>query len=89
MSPPPQHEAWTSPPAPPKSRTMPSAPAPEVISLGCRLNIAESETIRALVAGRDMVVVNSCAVTNAAVKATRVAIRRAKRDRPGQGNSQC
>ncbi len=61
---------------------MSSAPAPEVISLGCRLNIAESETIRALVAGRDMVVVNSCAVTNAAVKATRVAIRRAKRDRP-------
>ena len=61
---------------------MPSAPLPEVISLGCRLNIAESETIRALVAGRDMVVVNSCAVTNAAVKATRVAIRRAKRDRP-------
>ncbi|RZM15340.1 MAG: radical SAM protein, partial [Sphingomonas sp.] len=61
---------------------MPSAPQPEVISLGCRLNIAESETIRALVAGRDMVVVNSCAVTNAAVKATRVAIRRAKRDRP-------
>ena len=46
---------------------MSPAPAPEVISLGCRLNIAESETIRALVAGRDMVVVNSCAVTNAAV----------------------
>ncbi len=61
---------------------MPSAPLPEVVSLGCRLNIAESETIRALVAGRDMVVVNSCAVTNAAVKATRVAIRRARRDRP-------
>lgn len=61
---------------------MSSAPAPAVISLGCRLNIAESETIRTLVAGRDMVVVNSCAVTNAAVKATRVAIRRAKRDRP-------
>ncbi len=61
---------------------MSSAPAPAVISLGCRLNIAESETIRALVAGRDMVVVNSCAVTNTAVKATRVAIRRARRDRP-------
>ena len=69
---------------------MPSAPlpqaapeaGPDVVSLGCRLNIAESETIRALVAGRDMVVVNSCAVTNAAVKATRVAIRRARRDRP-------
>ena len=36
---------------------------PDIISLGCRLNIAESETIRALVSGRDMVVVNSCAVT--------------------------
>ena len=60
-----------------------SAPAPEVISLGCRLNIAESETIRALIAGRDTVVVNSCAVTNAAVKATRQAIRRARRERPG------
>ncbi len=54
-----------------------------MISLGCRLNIAESETIRALIAGRDTVVVNSCAVTNAAVKATRSAIRRARRDRPG------
>ena len=59
------------------------ASAPEVISLGCRLNIAESETIRTLIAGRDTVVVNSCAVTNAAVKATRSAIRRARRDRPG------
>ena len=56
--------------------------APEVISLGCRLNIAESETIRTLLGERDTVVVNSCAVTNAAVKATRVAIRRARRDRP-------
>ncbi len=58
------------------------APAPEVITLGCRLNIAESETIRTLVAGRDTVVINSCAVTNAAVKATRTAIRRARRARP-------
>ncbi|MBB4152829.1 threonylcarbamoyladenosine tRNA methylthiotransferase MtaB [Sphingomonas jinjuensis] len=56
---------------------------PEVITLGCRLNIAESETIRALLAGRDAVVVNSCAVTNAAVKATRSAIRRARKARPG------
>jgi threonylcarbamoyladenosine tRNA methylthiotransferase MtaB len=61
---------------------MPSAPQPEVISLGCRLNIAESETIRALLGTRDTVVVNSCAVTNAAVKQTRAAIRRARRDRP-------
>ncbi|WP_448657595.1 tRNA (N(6)-L-threonylcarbamoyladenosine(37)-C(2))-methylthiotransferase MtaB [Sphingomonas sp. CJ99] len=55
---------------------------PEIVSLGCRLNIAESETIRAMVAGRDMVVVNSCAVTNEAVKSTRAAIRRARRARP-------
>ena len=46
------------------------------------MNIAESETIRALVGHRDMVVVNSCAVTNEAVRSTRQAIRRAKRARP-------
>jgi threonylcarbamoyladenosine tRNA methylthiotransferase MtaB len=55
----------------------------EVISLGCRLNIAESETIRALLAGqRDVVVVNSCAVTAEAVRQTRQAIRRARRSWP-------
>ncbi|MCW3837675.1 tRNA (N(6)-L-threonylcarbamoyladenosine(37)-C(2))-methylthiotransferase MtaB [Sphingomonas canadensis] len=58
------------------------ASSPHVISLGCRLNIAESETIRALLTGRDTVVVNSCAVTGEAVKATRRAIRRARRERP-------
>ena len=58
------------------------ASLPEVISLGCRLNIAESETIRTLLSGRDTVVVNSCAVTNAAVTQTRAAIRRARRARP-------
>jgi threonylcarbamoyladenosine tRNA methylthiotransferase MtaB len=56
---------------------------PDIISLGCRLNIAESETIRALVAGRDMVVVNSCAVTNNAVRETRDRIRKTRRERPG------
>ena len=55
----------------------------EVISLGCRLNIAESERIRALVAGEDdVVVVNSCAVTMEAVRQTRQAIRKARRARP-------
>jgi threonylcarbamoyladenosine tRNA methylthiotransferase MtaB len=55
----------------------------EVISLGCRLNIAESETIRALLADSgDLVVVNSCAVTAEAVRQTRQAIRRARRARP-------
>lgn len=55
----------------------------EVVSLGCRLNIAESERIRALLAGAgDMVVVNSCAVTAEAVRETRKAIRRLRRARP-------
>jgi threonylcarbamoyladenosine tRNA methylthiotransferase MtaB len=55
----------------------------EVISLGCRLNIAESETIRALLADSgDLIVVNSCAVTAEAVRQTRQAIRRARRARP-------
>jgi threonylcarbamoyladenosine tRNA methylthiotransferase MtaB len=56
---------------------------PRVVSLGCRLNIAESETIRALLGDREAVVVNSCAVTNAAVKETRAAIRRLRREAPG------
>ncbi len=50
--------------------------------MGCRLNLAEGESIRALLAGRDAIVVNSCAVTNEAVKQTRQAIRRARRERP-------
>jgi threonylcarbamoyladenosine tRNA methylthiotransferase MtaB len=55
---------------------------PDVVTLGCRLNIAESETIRALAGDRDMVVVNSCGVTNEAMRQTRAAVRRARRDRP-------
>jgi len=55
---------------------------PDIINLGCRLNLAEGETIRALLGTRDTVVVNSCAVTNAAVRQTRQAIRRARRARP-------
>ncbi|UAK24833.1 tRNA (N(6)-L-threonylcarbamoyladenosine(37)-C(2))-methylthiotransferase MtaB [Sphingomonas nostoxanthinifaciens] len=57
--------------------------AVEVVSLGCRLNIAEGEAIRARLAGtRDLVVVNGCAVTAEAVKSTRAAIRRTRRARP-------
>ncbi len=56
---------------------------PEIITLGCRLNIAESETMRSFLhEDDDIVVVNSCAVTAEAVKQTRQAIRRARRDRP-------
>lgn len=56
---------------------------PKIISLGCRLNISESESIRALLGDeRDVVVVNSCAVTGEAVRQTRQAIRRARRAHP-------
>ena len=55
---------------------------PDIINLGCRLNLAEGETIRALLGDRDTIVVNSCAVTNTAVRQTRQAIRRARRARP-------
>ncbi|HEX8191771.1 MAG TPA: tRNA (N(6)-L-threonylcarbamoyladenosine(37)-C(2))-methylthiotransferase MtaB [Allosphingosinicella sp.] len=55
----------------------------EVITLGCRLNMAESEKMRQLAGGADdLVIINSCAVTNEAVRQTRQAIRRAKRARP-------
>jgi len=55
----------------------------ETITLGCRLNFAESATIaRTAPPGEDWIVVNSCAVTNEAVRQTRQAIRRAHRDRP-------
>ena len=43
----------------------------ETITLGCRLNFAESEAMSALApAGEDWVIVNSCAVTNEAVRQT-------------------
>ncbi len=57
--------------------------AAQVVSLGCRLNIAESERIRAMLGHeRDIVVVNSCAVTAEAVRQTRQAIRKARRASP-------
>ena len=55
----------------------------DVITLGCRLNAAESETMRLLASAQDdLIIVNSCAVTNEAVRQTRQAIRKAKRARP-------
>ena len=53
----------------------------EAITLGCRLNFAESEVLKAR-APDDAIIVNSCAVTNEAVRQTRQAIRRARRERP-------
>ena len=56
---------------------------PDIITMGCRLNIAESEAIRDMAQGQDdLIVVNSCAVTAEAVRQTRQAIRRARRERP-------
>ncbi|WP_255536579.1 tRNA (N(6)-L-threonylcarbamoyladenosine(37)-C(2))-methylthiotransferase MtaB [Pacificimonas pallii] len=51
--------------------------------MGCRLNIHEGEIIRQHIAGQDdLVVVNSCAVTNEAVRSTRQTLRRLRRERP-------
>ncbi|GAO56308.1 MiaB/RimO family radical SAM methylthiotransferase [Novosphingobium sp. MD-1] len=59
------------------------APA-DVVTLGCRLNLAESESIRAMLAdaGTPTVVVNSCAVTAEAVRQSRRAVRRLRRSHP-------
>jgi threonylcarbamoyladenosine tRNA methylthiotransferase MtaB len=55
----------------------------EVLSLGCRLNLSESERMRAILGGaKDLIVVNSCAVTAEAVRQTRQTIRRARKARP-------
>jgi len=55
----------------------------EVVSLGCRLNIAESEAIRGFLAdGPPTVVVNSCAVTAEAVRQSRRAVRKLRREHP-------
>lgn len=57
----------------------------EIITLGCRLNTVESEAIQRLADGaamRDTVVINTCAVTNEAVRSARKTIRRTRRERP-------
>lgn len=56
---------------------------PQLITFGCRLNIAESEAMRGLTGDQDgLVIVNSCAVTGEAVRQARQAIRRARRESP-------
>jgi threonylcarbamoyladenosine tRNA methylthiotransferase MtaB len=57
----------------------------DTVSFGCRLNTLESEVMRrrAIEAGlTDAVLVNSCAVTQEAVRQTRQTIRRLRRERP-------
>jgi threonylcarbamoyladenosine tRNA methylthiotransferase MtaB len=53
----------------------------EAITLGCRLNFAESEMLKSR-APDGTIIVNSCAVTAEAVRQTRQAIRRARREQP-------
>lgn len=60
--------------------------APKLITLGCRLNSYETEVMRnhAAAAGLEgAVIINTCAVTNAAVATARATIRKAARDNPG------
>jgi threonylcarbamoyladenosine tRNA methylthiotransferase MtaB len=57
----------------------------DVVTFGCRLNAYESEAIKARAQEaqlRDAVVVNTCAVTAEAVRQSRQAIRKLKRERP-------
>ncbi|MGG5810473.1 MiaB/RimO family radical SAM methylthiotransferase [Falsiroseomonas sp. CW058] len=56
----------------------------EAISFGCRLNATEAEGMRALAGTRDVLVVNTCAVTAEAEAQARQAIRRAVREKPGR-----
>ncbi|CAM5502834.1 (Dimethylallyl)adenosine tRNA methylthiotransferase MiaB OS=Afipia felis OX=1035 GN=miaB_2 PE=4 SV=1 [Afipia felis] len=59
----------------------------ELVTFGCRLNLAELETIRAEAGAagvHDAVVVNTCAVTNEAVAQARQTIRRLRREQPAR-----
>ena len=65
----------------------PDGSVTEVISMGCRLNGYESDKITAMArtAGlQDAVIINSCAVTNEAVRQTRQKIRQLKKSAPGK-----
>jgi threonylcarbamoyladenosine tRNA methylthiotransferase MtaB len=58
----------------------------EVLTFGCRLNLVEAEAMRraALACGRtNLVIVNTCAVTEEAVRQAGQTIRRVQRERPG------
>lgn len=59
--------------------------SPKVINLGCRLNFFESEVIKNILDTKkinDMIVVNTCAVTNLAVSKSISEIRKAARENP-------
>ncbi len=55
-----------------------------VIDFGCRLNIAEGAAIAHLIDGRDMTVINGCAVTGEAMRQTAQAARRSRHEHGGR-----
>ena len=59
----------------------------DVVTFGCRLNAYESEAIKARAGEaqlRDTLIINTCAVTQEAVRQSRQAIRKAKREVPSR-----
>ncbi len=75
----------TLPPLDPLETPWPRAGEVEAITLGCRLNLYESEAMRTMASAaglKDVVLVNTCAVTAEAVRQGRQAIRKARRERP-------
>jgi len=63
----------------------PKSDAPQIVTFGCRLNSYESEVMseHARNAGLDdAIIINSCAVTNEAVRQARQTVRRLKRENP-------
>src|SRR5580692_6384537 len=57
----------------------------EIVTFGCRLNAYESEAIRARAGEANLnnaIVFNTCAVTAEAVRQSRQAIRKARREKP-------
>ncbi|MEO0467258.1 MAG: tRNA (N(6)-L-threonylcarbamoyladenosine(37)-C(2))-methylthiotransferase MtaB [Pseudomonadota bacterium] len=65
---------------------MTNSASPKLITLGCRLNAYESEVMRRHAGDAGLgeaVIVNTCAVTQEAVRSSRQAIRRAAKEHPG------
>lgn len=65
--------------------TEPSEQSTKLITLGCRLNAYESDVIAGHARDTDLqntVIINTCAVTNEAVRTSRHAVRKARRDNP-------
>lgn len=72
-----------TPPDMPVDDTPNATQGVDILTFGCRLNTYESEVMRGHAAAlEDVIIVNTCAVTNEAERQARQAIRRAHRERP-------